>query len=409
MTGHSAINDRTSTLQAVRLVAGREFTERLRDRSFLISTVVTVLILLAVAVLPRLLGFGEPPTFDVATSGPRAEAERAAIEAQAAAFDVDVQLRSVDDAEAARTHVDDGTLDAAVIGDDVVVKEELDAALGNVLQTAHSSVVSVEQLAEAGIDPGDVQDALDVPPLAVDAIDPPEEGAETRSQLAFVGTLLLYGQIVGYGFWVALGVVEEKSSRVVEVLLSAIPARALLAGKVIGIGLLGLLQLVVIAVVGLTGASLFGTIRLDSAALYPVALVLIWFVLGYLFYSCLFAAAAARVSRQEEMQNATTPLTMLVLVSFFAAIYVGQSPDSTAATVLSIVPPFSSLTQPALLAGGEIPLWQSLTAVLLMVIASLALVVIAARLYEGSVLRMGAKVSLRDAWGSRRPPQPQRS
>jgi ABC-2 type transport system permease protein len=396
------VNDRMSMLQAVRLVARREFTERLRDRSFLISTAITVLILLAVAVLPRLLGFGEPPTFDVATTGPRAEAERAAIEAQAAAFDVDVQLQSVDDADAARAQVNDGTLDAVVVGDDVIVKEELDTTLGNVLQTAHSSVVSVEQLAEAGIDPGEVQSALDVPPLGVDAIDPPEEGAETRSQLAFIGTLLLYGQIIGYGFWVALGVVEEKSSRVVEVLLSTIPARALLAGKVIGIGLLGLLQLFVIAVVGLAGASLFGTIELTSAAIYPVVLVLVWFVLGYLFYSCLFAAAAARVSRQEEMQNATTPLTMLVLVSFFAAIYVGQNPDGTAATVLSIVPPFSSLTQPALLAGGEIPVWQSLTAVVLMLAASLVLIVVAGRLYEGAVLRMGAKVSLRDAWGSRR-------
>jgi ABC-2 type transport system permease protein len=396
------MNERMSTLHAIRLVARREFTERLRDRSFLISTAITVLILLAVAVLPRLLGFGEAPTFDVATTGPRADAERAAIEAQAAAFDVDVQLRDVDNAGAARSQVDDGTLDAAVVGDEVVVKEDLDTELGNVLQSAHSSVVSAEQLADAGIDPGQVQQALEVPPLAVDAIDPPEEGADTRSQLAFVGTLLLYGQLVGYGFWVALGVVEEKSSRVVEVLLSAIPARALLAGKVIGIGLLGLLQLAVIAVVGLAGARLTGTIELDRTSLYPVALVLVWFILGYLFYSCLFAAAAARVSRQEEMQNATTPLTMLVLVSFFAAIYVGQNPDGTASTVLSIVPPFSALTQPALLAGGEIPLWQSLTAVVLMLAASLALVVIAGRLYEGAVLRMGAKVSLRDAWGSRR-------
>jgi ABC-2 type transport system permease protein len=396
------MNERMSTLHAVRLVARREFTERLRDRSFLISTVITVLILLGVAVLPRLLGFGEPPTFDVAATGPRADAERTAIEAQAEAFGVDVRLRDVDDAQAARAQVEDGTLDAAIVGDDVIVSEELDTELGNVLQSAHSSVVSAEQLAEAGIDPSQAQQALEVPPLAVDAIDPPEEGAETRSQLAFVGTLLLYGQLVGYGFWVALGVVEEKSSRVVEVLLSAIPARALLAGKVIGIGLLGLLQLAVIAVVGLAGASLTGTIQLDSAALYPVVLVLVWFILGYLFYSCLFAAAAARVSRQEEMQNATTPLTMLVLVSFFAAIYVGQNPDGAAATVLSIVPPFSALTQAALLAGGEIPWWQSLTAVVLMLAASLALVVVAGRLYEGAVLRMGAKVSLRDAWGPRR-------
>ena len=293
-------------------------------------------------------------------------------------------------------------MNAAIVDDEVIVQEELDPQLENVLQTAHRAVVSTERLTEAGIDPGDVQQAVDVPPLTVSAIDPPDDDAETRSNIAFVGTILLYGQILGYGFWVALGVVEEKSSRVVEVLLSTIPARALLAGKVIGIGLLGLLQLVLIAVIGLVAASLTGTIELDANAIYPAVLVLGWFVLGYLFYSCLFAAAAARVSRQEEMQNATTPLTMLVVVSFFAAIFVAQSPDSTASTVLSVVPPFSALTQPALLAGGGVPLWQSLTAVVLMVLASLALIGIGARLYEGAVLRMGAKVSLRDAWGSRR-------
>jgi ABC-2 type transport system permease protein len=396
------MNERTSSWRAVRLVATREFTERLRDRSFLISTVITILILLGVAVVPSLLGFGDEPTYEVAVSGSRAQDERTAIEAQAAAFDVDVRLRNVDDAGAAREQVEDGTLHAAIVDDEVIVQEELDPQLENVLQTAHRAVVSTERLTEAGIDPGDVQQAVDVPPLTVSAIDPPDDDAETRSNIAFVGTILLYGQILGYGFWVALGVVEEKSSRVVEVLLSTIPARALLAGKVIGIGLLGLLQLVLIAVIGLVAASLTGTIELDANAIYPAVLVLGWFVLGYLFYSCLFAAAAARVSRQEEMQNATTPLTMLVVVSFFAAIFVAQSPDSTASTVLSVVPPFSALTQPALLAGGGVPLWQSLTAVVLMVLASLALIGIGARLYEGAVLRMGAKVSLRDAWGSRR-------
>ncbi len=396
------MNERTSSWRAVRLVATREFTERLRDRSFLISTVITILILLGVAVVPSLLGFGDEPTYEVAVSGSRAQDERTAIEAQATAFDVDVRLRTVDDAAAAREQVEDGTLNAAVVDDEVIVQEELDPQLENVLQTAHRAVVSTERLTKAGIDPGDVQQAVDVPPLTVSAIDPPDDDAETRSNIAFVGTILLYGQILGYGFWVALGVVEEKSSRVVEVLLSTIPARALLAGKVIGIGLLGLLQLVLIAVIGLVAASLTGTIELDANAIYPAVLVLGWFVLGYLFYSCLFAAAAARVSRQEEMQNATTPLTMLVVVSFFAAIFVAQSPDSTASTVLSVVPPFSALTQPALLAGGGVPLWQSLTAVVLMVLASLALIGIGARLYEGAVLRMGAKVSLRDAWGSRR-------
>ena len=88
------MNERTSSWRAVRLVATREFTERLRDRSFLISTVITILILLGVAVVPSLLGFGDEPTYEVAVSGSRAQDERTAIEAQATAFDVDVRLRT---------------------------------------------------------------------------------------------------------------------------------------------------------------------------------------------------------------------------------------------------------------------------------------------------------------------------
>ena len=107
----------------------------------------------------------------------------------------------------------------------------------------------------------------------------------------------------------ARGVTEEKSSRVVELLLTTLSPRRLLAGKVLGVGLLGLAQLVVAGGAALAAGRLAGGAGLPSAAPETVALVLLWFVLGYVFYSVAFAAVGALVSRQEDLAGATTLLT----------------------------------------------------------------------------------------------------
>ena len=125
-------------------------------------------------------------------------------------------------------------------------------------------------------------------------------------------SFLLYGQLLVYGFWVAMGVVEEKSSRVVEVLLAAIPPRALIAGKIIGLGLLGLAQFALLGVVGLAIAAATGAIELDSTKVGILAIVLVWFLLGFALYAGLFAMAGVLVSRQEDVQSTTTPLTIAI-------------------------------------------------------------------------------------------------
>ncbi|NHC14549.1 ABC transporter permease [Motilibacter deserti] len=384
---------------AVRLVARREFVERGRDRSFLVSTAVTLLILLAVTVISQLAG-GDDDSYDVGLSG-AATAAAPGLQAQAEALDVEIDVRDVSPDEA-RTLVRDGDLDAALLAPgSAVVKEELEGTLRAVLEQASAALVGEERLRERGLDPAQVRAALDVEPLQIEALDPPDEDADRRQGIAFVGTLLLYGQVFGYGFWVALGVVEEKSSRVVEVLLATVSPRALLTGKILGIGLLGLAQLLALAVVGVTVAVATGAVDLGSEVVTPLALVLGWFLLGYAFYATAFAAAAARVSRQEDLQNVTTPMTLVILGSFFAAIWASSSPDEPLARVLAIVPPFSVLVNPPRTAAGDVAAWEIVLAVALMVGAIVALATFAARLYEGAVLRTGAALSWREAWRGR--------
>jgi ABC-2 type transport system permease protein len=387
--------------EAVVLVARREFMQRARDRSFFVSTAITIGIIVLVVVFPRALNFGADE-YQVAFAGPDGAAVQAVARTQAELADVDLTVVEVADANEAEALVREGKLDAYLDGDSVVVERDLPSSLRAVLENAHSAVSGTRALEEAGIDPEQVTSALDTARLGLVTLDPEADERTTRGGIAFIGALVLYGQLLGYGFWVALGVVEEKSSRVVEVLLSAIPARALLAGKVLGIGLLGLTQLLVISIAAVGAATLAGSLALEASMLQPIGLVLGWFVLGYVAYACLSAAAAARVSRQEELQNATTPLTMLAMVSFFASFYVFFNPGGAGPTVVSLIPPVSALAMPIRMARGDAAPWEVGLALVLMVGLIVGLVVVAGRVYEGAVLRMGAKVPLAEAWRSGR-------
>src|SRR5690606_7037087 len=161
-------------------------------------------------------------------------------------------------------------------------------------------------------------------------------------------------------------------------------------------------QLAVIAAFGLGIGSATGMLTVNADLLVPVAMVLAWFILGYAFYSAVFAAAAARVSRQEELQNVIGPLNMVIMGSFFATFYVNFNPDSVVSQILGIVPPFSALASPVLLARGTQTWWQLGIAMAVMAVGIAALVVVGGRIYEGAVLRMGAKVGLKDAWSATR-------
>lgn len=386
--------------RALAVVARREFVERARDRSFLISTLVTVGIIGLVVLFPRLLSFGADD-YEIALPGDDG-ALAAAVQVQAELADVTVTVVPVDDAAEAEEAVRSGRIDAYIGDGQVVVERDLSVRLRVVVENAYAAVAGTRALADAGIDPSELEAALAGGTLETVTLDPAADERNTRGLIAFIGSLILYGQLIGYSFWVALGVVEEKSSRVVELLLSAIPARALLAGKVLGIGLLGLVQLLFIAICGVGLAVVTGALSFETSMLAPIALVLGWFVLGYTAYSCLTAAAAARISRQEDLQNATTPVTMLALVSFFAAFYAFLTPTGTTVSVISMAPPMSALAMPIRMARGDAALWEVGLALALMLLLIAGLIAVAGRVYEGAVLRMGAKVPLTDAWRSGR-------
>lgn len=352
---------------AIRLVARRESTERAREKSFLISTGITLGIVVLVVLLPTVLGFGGPSEYTVAATDPQGQAVAERAVALADEFDVELTIS-------------DGGADATLTGGTIRSQEPLDDELVNLLQVANQQV-----------------DARTVPPLRVVSAEPEDPDREEKAGLAFFAILVLYGQLLTYGYWVAAGVVEEKASRVIEVLLATIRPVHLLAGKIIGLGLLGLGQLLLIAVFGLAIAAATGSIDVDGDLVVAVGLSLVWFVLGYAFYAAAFAVAGALVPRQEELQSSTTPLTMLILVSLFAGFAVSSDPDGTLAHVTAFLPPVAPVTMPSRILLGAAPAWEIAASVAVMIGATVLLVPLAGRIYAAVVLRTGSAVKLREA------------
>jgi ABC-2 type transport system permease protein len=380
----------------IRLIARREIVTRVRERSFAVSTLITVLIVVAVVLIPALLNRGGDKVKVGLVGSPAGVSQ--ALEQSAAQQGARLTTRQYDSEGAAEQAVRNGDIDAAFLGPErVLVNDDLDGTVGVVVQAAYREVASSARLAAAGLDPARVAEALSVPPLAVVSLAGRGSDQAARRGAATFGIVLLYGQLIGYSLWVALGVVEEKSSRVVELLLATLRPWQLLTGKIIGIGLLGLAQFILVGAVGVVTAIASQAVSVPAGVLAVVGQVLVWFVLGFAFYACAYAAAAALVSRQEELQNITGPLTILLVGSFFLAIFTQGSPNSTFSQVISLIPPVSVLTMPPRWAGGDASTWQILLSIVLMLLAVLGLIRVAARVYAGAVLRTGPKVKVREA------------
>lgn len=380
---------------AVSLIARREIMAKLRDKGFLISSAFIAAVILASALLPALFG-DDDSTYEVGIVGEPAGLEEA-VQAQADALGAEVDLSTYPDDAAARTALEAEDIEAAVAGEQVLVVTSLDGVLQQVLDQANAGLIAQERLSAAGIDPAEVSTAFDVPPLELVTTDPDAERDQQRQVIAIVGVSVLYGLLILIGQYVAIGVVEEKSSRVVELLLSTIRPWQLLAGKVIGLGLLGLAQLVVIGVVGVGAAIWLDVLAVPGDAIGTLAQVIGWFLLGYGFYAATFAAGAALVSRQEDLQTVLLPTIGVLVAAFVVAIQAAQNPDGTLAVVTSFIPGLSPLVMPVRSAAGDVAWWELVASIALMLVAIVVLVRLGGRIYAGALLRSGGRVRIKDA------------
>jgi ABC-2 type transport system permease protein len=386
------------------LVTRREFWVRLRDRGFLISTAITLTVL-SVFILANAAVGDRRPQFRLAVVGAEGLSfgQRAVDVADVGGVELTIVPAESD--TQAQQLVHQGVAEGAVLGEQLVTESKPPGQLEAVVQEALRRDLVREQLSAQGLTQSQIDEALDAQPQVPRSLvtdEAQQAQREINSSVALVAVILLYGQLFGYGVWVASGVVEEKSTRVVEVLLGAIRARHLMAGKVVGIGLLGLLQLTFIGGTAVAISLLAGSLKVPGEAIWTVFVALAWFAMGFAFYASLFAVAGSLVSRMEELQNAIVPLNLLILGSFFVSIAAANDPTSAVARIASIVPFSSALAMPPRIALGAATVGEVLVSIGLLVGATAVAIPLAGRLYAGAILRIGARVKLRDAWRATR-------
>ncbi|GGH44138.1 ABC transporter permease [Microbacterium album] len=354
-----------STAQGVWLVAEREIGGKLRSRSFLISTAI-----LLVLALGGVLWMGFSANDDSSTP----VAATAATSAQLSEMP-GIEVTEVTDRAEAEALVRDGEVDAAVLPDD--------ASPTGLLVVANESA------------PQSLLMQLSVMP-SVELLDPDAAGdGPMRYILGLIFGIIFMMAAMTFGSPIAMSVIEEKQTRVVEILISAIPARVLLAGKVLGNTVLAIGQIVLLIAVAIVGLVITQQTALLQGLGAPLVWFAVFFLFGFLLLAAMFAAAGSLVSRQEDSGPTLTPVIYLTMIPYFLVLIFGQ--NTIVMTVLSHVPFSAAVAMPIRLYFNEAQWWEPLVA-LGVLLASCALVIaLGAKIYENSLLRMGARVKLKEA------------
>jgi len=353
-----------STTSAVWLVAEREISAKVRSRAFLIGTGILLLIALASVLIGGFTSTA-PSTDTVAVTPETATV----IEGMPG-----VEAHEVADRSTAEKLVTSDEVEAAIVPGDqggfgfvLLAKEQ--APTGLLMQL--SQTPEVEILAPAGTDP-------------------------LMRYLVALGFGLVFLMAAStFGGTMAQSVVEEKQTRVVELLISAIPTRALLAGKVLGNTVLAMAQIIALAVIAIVGLIVTGQEQLLSGIGAPILWFAVFFLFGFVLLASLYAAAASMVSRQEDIGSTTMPLMMLVMAPYFLVIFFNDNP--VVLTIMSYVPFSAPVAMPVRMFVGEAQWWEGAVSLVILLASCLAAILVAAKIYENSLLRMGARVKLGEA------------
>lgn len=384
-----------STDHAWALVAQREVSVRMRDRTFIISTLFSLLIIVGV------FGFqawqaNQHSTYEVAVTATSAEMGEVLADRAAEVDDrVGVEITEVADASAARSAVLDDTADAWLTptddGWELVGRTEVDPQLLTVADTVIGQSVLEDNAARAGTDLATLQAGSVV---TTDILDGDAQQRQVGTMVGFALAFLFYMAAVMFGTYLAMSVTEEKQSRIVEIIATSIPLRHLLVGKLVGAVALALMQMLLYAVVAVVGVSFTEWGDLLPSLTSGLVWFLLFFVVGFTMIAALYAVAGALASRQEDIQSTAMPVTILVMVMFFGAVLA----TGPVVEVLARVPPFSAILQPIRLVSGEGQWWQALISLGLLVVATGLVILLAERIYRRALMQTSGKLSVTQAW-----------
>lgn len=386
-----------SAWKSVFLVAGRDFRERIASRAFQMSTAITILFVVAWIIVPAIFFDSGPDTWTIGIVGEQPTGLADAIETAAGKTAI-VETLAYESRPAAEAAMENGDVALAI---DAAGSILVDSGTGTRLQaavvTALATMKIAERADELGIDVAEIAD-LFTGGYQIESVAPRDEAASESNRIfAFFVTVVLFMSIVTYGSWILIGVIEEKTNRVVEVVLGTLRPHQLLAGKVLGIGVLGIAQIVAIGTIAMLLLPLQDAFEVPAAAGSVLFWAFAWYVLGFAFYAVAYAAAGSLVSRQEEAQNAAFPLTMMLMAAYFIASFsvTGENP---VLMIASLLPMFAPMTMPLRIAGGGVATWELALSLSLMAVSVYGLVRFAGRVYAGGLLQGAGRVKWKEAF-----------
>lgn len=387
---------RLDSRRAIALVGRREVRSRLGSRAFVVGLATTVALIFGVFGLGTYFGGDEP--LRIGLVGEQPAGAVTGLDAVASFSEIEFELVDFASRADAELAVQDGDVDGVVVdGSDLIIMDSAPQLVA-LVSPAWQQASLVGALGDAGLEDEAIARSLtEATPLSVIELDP-DPDADERESLAFVSVILLFVAIQLAGAYILMGVFEEKSTKVVELVLSSVRARDLLLGKVIGVGILGLIQIVVLAGSALSAAALFGSNAVPSVSVGLLVTGVVWFVIGYLLYGSIFAAGASLAPRQEDAQSTLAPVSVLLMLSYFGAIFAASDSQSTMATVISWVPFTAPFAMPGRYAAGEAQWWEVVGSMAITAVTAMVVLRLAERIYVRSVIHTDRKLGWREAW-----------
>lgn len=378
-------------------IAKREIVTRLRSKGYRISTALLFLGVFGLALAVALTSGGDGPrTVTIGVSGAGVDY----VDALEVGTDVlDPTIVITDQGTAL---LDDGSIGVLFTGDALTWSgfpdSEIDLYVRSTVQQSQFS----KRALDLELDPSDVAALLAPLPIEEVRLDGGDENFGVRFAAAGVAGLATFMLLQIWGSFTLMGVVEEKSSRVVEVLLSHVRPVTLLSGKIIGLGVLAMTQMLIFVAGLAVGLLVARDITIPTDVWSTVPLLALTFLLGYGFYATAFAAVGSMISRQEDAQTAQLPAMFPLFVGYLiAATSIGNS-DNIAVRIGSYVPFTSPVLLPFRNAFTPLPLWELTLSLVILAVSTVIMLRVGGWIYRFSLLRIGSRVTWSDLWRNRR-------
>jgi ABC-2 type transport system permease protein len=376
------------------VIARREIVTRARSKGFRVVTGLLLLGVVGLALFQSVV-FGGDDARSVTVGLTEEAADWAdALGGVEGELEVDTTVLSGEPADA---FDDDPGVDVVFDGEALIWERGPDGTLDAYVRAVVQRSVVADRLAAEGLDPGRIEAVFSPVRIGEVRLD---DDADRGVRLVVAGAsgFAIFMLLQVWGSFLMMGVIEEKSSRVVEVLLSHVRPATLLAGKVLGLGTLALAQMLIVVGGLALGLAVVDDISVPTGVWGTVPLSLATFLLGFGFYAAAFAAVGSMVSRQEDASAAQMPVILPLLAGYFVAVGSLAEPDNVAVTVGSFVPFTAPVLLPFRHATTTMPTWEVLVALGVLAVSIVVMVRLAGRIYRSSLLRIGSRVSWRRAW-----------